>query len=193
MQNEKGDALSGKKLVLGVCSSIAAYKAADLTSVLVKMGADVRVVMTRNAARIVSPRVFQTLSRNDVNISMWGKIPEWKPEHISLAEFADLMVVAPATANTIGNFANGLAPDLLSSVFLAVPPCNVVVAPAMNSAMYAHPSVKRNTDFLKEVGVSFVEPGYGALACGTEGRGRLAGVDDIVSAVVKKLTRKIPS
>ncbi len=188
MQNENSGALSGKKLVLGVCSSIAAYKAADLLSALVKMGADVRVVMTRNAQRLISPRIFQTLSRGEVYSSMWREISEWKPEHISLAEFADAMLVAPATANTIGNFANGLAPDLLSSVFMAIDPSNVLIAPAMNSAMYSHPSLRRNMDFLKGMGVSFIEPEYGALACGAEGKGRLANMDDIVSAVLKKLT-----
>ncbi|MBO6102623.1 MAG: phosphopantothenoylcysteine decarboxylase [Opitutales bacterium] len=174
--------LKGRKIVLGVCSSIAAYKAADLASRLSKAGADVRVIMTQNARKIISERVFSTLSRNPVAFDMWGKIDDWRPEHISLADFAEVLLVAPATANTIGNFANGLAPDLLSSTYLATR-AKVLIAPAMNDKMYAHPAVQKNIETLLGRGVKFVGPASGALACGDEGRGRLAEVEDILSAL----------
>ena len=164
---------NGKKIVLGVCSSIAAYKAADLASALARAGADVRVIMTKNAAKIISERVFSTLTRNPVSVDMWEKIGDWKPEHISLAQFAELMIVAPATANAIGNFANGLAPDLLSCTFLATR-AKVLIAPAMNDAMYENFAVQKNIKYLRENGVAFAEPEEGALACGTCGKGRLA-------------------
>lgn len=176
--------LKGKKIVLGVCSSIAAYKAADLASRLVKLGADVRVIMTKNAQKIISERVFFTLTRNPVGVDMWEKVEAWQPEHISFADFADLLVVAPATANTIGNFACGLAPDLLSSTYLATS-APVLIAPAMNDKMYAHPAVQSNIETLKSRGVKFVEPDDGMLACGVCGKGRLADLDKIVEAICK--------
>lgn len=186
MQNKKRESLDGKSVVLGVCSSIAVCKAAELASALVRLGAEVRVVMTENAKRLVSPRIFQTLSRNKVHSCMWDEITDWKPEHISLAESADLLLVAPATANTIGNFAHGLAPDLLSSIYLAVS-CPVLIAPAMNSAMYANPAVKRNIETLLRDGVKFVGPGEGGLACGTSGVGRLAETGEIIGAAARIL------
>ncbi|MBR6388532.1 MAG: phosphopantothenoylcysteine decarboxylase [Opitutales bacterium] len=164
---------NGRRIVLGVCSSIAAYKAADLASALAKAGADVRVILTKNAAKIISERVFSTLTRNPASVDMWEKISDWKPEHISLAQFAEIMIVAPATANAIGNFANGLAPDLLSSTFLATR-AKVLIAPAMNDAMYENFAVQRNIKYLRENGVVFAEPEEGELACGTCGKGRLA-------------------
>lgn len=173
--------MDGKNIVLGVCSSIAVYKAAELASSLARLGAGVSVVMTENAKKLVSPRIFQTLSRNKVHSSMWDEITDWKPEHISLAESTDLLLVAPATANAIGNFAHGLAPDLLSSIYLAAT-CPVLIAPAMNSAMYANPSVKRNIETLLCDGVKFVGPEEGSLACGTSGRGRLAEIGAILDA-----------
>ncbi len=187
MQNEMLSSLSGKRVVLGVCSSIALYKSLDLASALVKAGADLRVVMTENACRLVSPRLFQTVARGEVYTSMWKDIADWKPEHISLAEFADLFLVAPATANTIGNFANGLAPDMMASLFLAVSPKKVMIAPAMNCDMYEHPAVVKNIETLKAFGVDFIEPDYGALACGTQGKGRLAELKTILDAICKKL------
>lgn len=186
MQNKKRESLDGKSIVLGVCSSIAVCKAAELASALVRLGAEVRVVMTENAKRLVSPRIFQTLSRNKVHSCMWDEITDWKPEHISLAESSDLLLVAPATANTIGNFAHGLAPDLLSSIYLAVS-CPVLIAPAMNPAMYANPAVKRNIETLLRDGVKFVGPGEGGLACGTSGVGRLAETGEIIGAAARIL------
>ncbi len=171
---------------MGVCSSIAVYKSAEIVSELVRLGADVRVVMTQNAAKLMSPRIFQTLSRNDVTVSMWENTPQWRPEHISLAEFAEVFAVAPASANTIGNMAHGLAPDSLSCVYLATK-APVLVAPAMNSNMYLHPAVSNNMDILRRRGVHFAEPETGRLACGTEGVGRLADPRAIVSKIAELL------
>lgn len=179
MENKKRENLGGKKIILGVCSSIAVYKAAELTSALTHLGANVEVIMTDNAGKLISERIFQTLSRNRVYTSMWEKVDDWKPEHISLAESADLLIVAPATANAIGNFACGLAPDMLSTVYLAVH-CPVLIAPAMNANMYSHPAVKRNIERLKGDGVYFTGPQDGMLACGVVGNGRLADIDAII-------------
>ncbi len=184
MQNQ--NKLTGKCVVLGVCSSIAVYKACDVVSSLVKMGADVHVIMTENACKLISPRILQTLSRNQVQTTMWSPISDWVPEHISLAQRADIFVVAPATANTIGNFANGLANDLLSSTYIATK-AKVLVAPAMNANMITHTAVMRNIQTLKNDGVEFIEAEDGVLACGVEGKGRLASVDKIVNAIVEHL------
>lgn len=178
--------LKGKKIVLGVCSSIAIYKSAELVSTLVRLGADVRVVMTQNACKLMSPRIFQTLSRNDVSVSMWEDVENWKPEHIALADFADLLIVAPATANCLANFAHALAPDTLSCVYLATQ-APLLLAPAMNCNMFSHAAVQANISILKSRGAAFVEPSTGRLACGCEGKGRLAEIDDIVSAAIKIL------
>jgi len=145
------------------------------------------MLMTENATKLMSPRIFQTLSRNDVHCSMWTNVTDWKPEHISLAEAADLLLVAPATANTIGNFANGLAPDILSSVFLATT-SKVQIAPAMNCNMYDNPAVIKNIAELKGRGVYFTEPEEGKLACGVTGRGRLASIDAIIEDAAKILS-----
>lgn len=179
-------ALRGSKIVLGVCSSIAIYKSADLVSKLCKLGADVKVVMTENACKLMSPRIFQTLSRNDVCASMWETSGEWKPEHISLADFAELLIVAPATANCIANFARGLAPDALSCTYLATK-APTLIAPAMNTNMWEHPAVEENIQILQKRGVDFVSPECGVLACGAEGKGRLADVDKIILAATKIL------
>ncbi len=184
MENE--NRLLGKKIVFGVCSSIAVYKACELVSSLVKDGASVSVIMTENACKLISPRIFQTLSRNQVYSTMWLPVSDWKPEHISVAESADLFVVAPATANTIGNFANGLACDFLSTAYLATK-AKVIIAPAMNANMLEHRAVQRNIDTLKCDGVEFVEPACGRLACGVEGKGRLADVDVIYKSILEAL------
>ena len=184
MQNQ--NSLSGKCVVLGVCSSIAVYKSCDIVSMLVKMGADVHVIMTENACKLISPRILQTLSRNKVESTMWAPVSDWQPEHISLAQKADVLVVAPATANTIGNFANGLACDLLSSTYIATK-AKTLIAPAMNSNMITHAAVERNIEILKRDGVEFIEAENGMLACGVEGKGRLASVETIVAKIVETL------
>jgi len=177
--------LEGKTVVLGVTSSIAAYKAADIASQLVKLGADVHVIMTKAATNIITPMTLQTLSRNPVSVDMWSPVT-WDPDHISLADRADLFVVAPATANTIAQMAQGLAPDLLSSTYLATL-APVLIAPAMNCKMYAHPATQTNMKTLSERGHYFVDPVEGVLACGYEGIGKLAPVNSIIGKIVEIL------
>ncbi|MDP3850746.1 MAG: phosphopantothenoylcysteine decarboxylase [Luteolibacter sp.] len=171
-------------IVLGISGSIAAYKAADLASQLVKAGHDVHVVMTRAATEFITPLTMQTLTRNPVIVSLEDEKQSWKPGHIDLADQADLFLAAPATANLLGEFANGLAPDPLTSVYLALPRATpVLIAPAMNGKMWQHPATRRNVERLKADGCGFIDPAEGNLACGYEGIGRLAEVEDILAAV----------
>ncbi len=174
--------VAGKKILLGVTGSIAAYKAADIVSHLVKLGAEVRVVMTESATRFITPMTLQTLSRHPVATSLWEEQPDWQPGHIELADAADLLLVAPATAATIARFAHGLAEDLLTCIYLATP-APVLIAPAMNGKMLAHSATLANLDILKARGHGIIEPAEGLLACGYEGKGKLALVDDVVGAV----------
>lgn len=176
-------AVKGKTIILGVTGSIAAYKAADIASKLAQDGAQVFAVMTREATEIIGPIALQTLTRNPVSVDLWKEGQGWQPGHIELADKADLVLVAPATANIIGCFAQGLAPDLLTSIYLATP-APVMIAPAMNGKMLAHPAVQANLATLRERGVRFIEPQQdGMLACGYEGAGKLAPVDEILAAV----------
>ncbi|MCG8525986.1 MAG: phosphopantothenoylcysteine decarboxylase [Opitutales bacterium] len=174
--------LADKRIVLGVTGSIAAYKAADITSQLVKLGAHVRVIMTESAAKFITPLTLQTLSRNRVYTSMWDAVDNWEPDHIDLADHSDLLLVAPATAQTIANFAHGNAPDLLSNTYLATR-APVMIAPAMNGKMLEHPATRSNIDTLRGRGVQFVDPVEGMLACGYVGNGKLASVETICENV----------
>jgi phosphopantothenoylcysteine decarboxylase/phosphopantothenoylcysteine decarboxylase/phosphopantothenate--cysteine ligase len=168
-------------IVLGISGSIAAYKAADLASQLVKKGHSVHVVMTRAATEFITPLTLQTLTRNPVIVSLEDEKQSWKPGHIELADNADLLVVAPASANVIGQFANGLSPDPLTSIYLALPRTTpVIIAPAMNGKMWLHPANQRNVARLTADGCKFVGPVEGDLACGYEGVGRLASVEEIL-------------
>ena len=167
-------------VVLGVTGSIAAYKACELVRLLVKRGDDVHVVMTEHARAFVTPLTFQTLSRNPVESDLFADPQDWKPGHISLAAAADLVVVAPATANILAKMAHGIADDLLSSTLLATK-APVVVAPAMNTGMWENPATQANIAALTARGVRVVQPGTGDLACGTEGAGRMAEPADILS------------
>ena len=176
------NSLSGKVIVLGVSGSIAAYKAADLTSELRKAGAEVFIAMTESATRFITPLTLGTLSRNPVASSLWSEESSWQPGHIELADQADLFLVAPATANQLANYAHGQCPDLLASIYLATR-APVLIAPAMNGKMYEHPATRENRRILAGRGVTFVEPVVGELACGYEGVGKLAPVSDIISAV----------
>jgi phosphopantothenoylcysteine decarboxylase len=170
-------------IVLGISGSIAAYKAAELASQLVKAGHSVHAVMTRAATEFVTPLTLQTLTRNPVLVSLEDEKQSWKPGHIDLADRADLFLVAPATANQLGEFANGLAPDPLTSIYLALPRTTpVLIAPAMNGKMWDHPATRRNVARLTEDGCRFIGPAEGSLACGYEGLGRLASVEDILAA-----------
>lgn len=179
--------LQDKTIVLGVCGSIAAYKSADITSQLVKLGADVWVVMSESATRFIGPQTLMTLSRNPVGIDMWEEGKGWQPGHIDLADRADLMVVAPASANKLAQFAHGFAPDLLSAIYLATP-APVIIAPAMNGKMLMHPATQKNLKILIERGHEIIEPVEGVLACGYEGKGKLAFVDDIVKSICSFFT-----
>jgi len=174
------------KVVLGISGSIAAFKAAELASQLVKLGHEVRAVMTKSACEFITPLTLQTLTQQPVLISLEDEKNSWKPGHIELADTADLFLVAPASANTLGNFANGLAPDPLSSIYLALPrETRILIAPAMNGKMWLHPATQRNVDQLKADGCEFIDPASGDLACGYQGIGRLADVADILEAVAK--------
>jgi len=171
-------------IVLGITGSIAAYKAADLASKLMKQGHEVHAVMTRAATEFITPLTLQVLTRQPVLVTLEDEKQSWKPGHIELADNADLFLVAPLSADTLGNFANGLAPDPLSSIYLALPRAtSVVLAPAMNGKMWDHPATQRNVAQLKEDGCRFVGPAEGDLACGYEGVGRMSEVEDVLKAV----------
>lgn len=179
--------MQGKTVVLGVTGSIAAYKAADLTSLLVKSGVRVRVVMTEAATRIITPITLQTLSREPVSVDIWEEGNGWQPGHIELADSADLFAVVPATANTIACFAHGLAPNLLCNVYLATR-AKVLIAPAMNCKMLEHPATVANLRLLEERGAVVLETEEGLLACGYEGKGKLAPVESVFQEISKLLS-----
>lgn len=171
-------------IVLGISGSIAAYKAADLASQLVKAGHEVHCLMTRGACEFIAPLTLQTLTRQPVLVTMEDEKLSWKPGHIELADSANLFLVAPATASLIAEFAHGHAPDPLTSTYLALPRSTpVLIAPAMNGKMWLHPATQRNVETLKADGVHFIDPAIGDLACGYQGIGRLAALEDILTAV----------
>lgn len=176
--------LEGRTIILGVTGSIAAFKAADITSRLTELGAKVFPVMTQGACSFIQPLTLQTLARQPVVSDLWSEGHGWQPGHIELADQADLLLVAPATAHCIAQFAHGLAPDLLTSIHLATP-APVMIAPAMNGKMLAHAATQANLAVLRERGYHFIEPDTGMLACGYEGQGKLASVERIVESVVK--------
>lgn len=178
--------MKGKRIVLGVTGSIAAYKAADLTSLLVKAGAEVKVVMTDAGSRIIAPITLKTLSRNPVAVDLWNEEHAWQPGHIDLADWAELLAVVPATANTIACFANGMAPNLLCNIYLATE-AKVLIAPAMNSKMLAHPATQANLQLLEQRGDTILDTDEGLLACGYEGKGKLAAVESIFSEIEELL------
>ena len=169
-------------IILGVTGGIAIHKSLDVASQLVKSGAYVHVVMTENATRLVQPLQFQVISRNPVLLNLFDAGTDWKPPHIDLADRADLLAIVPATANTIGKLANGIADDALSTVAVSVH-CPILLAPAMNGHMYQNPFVQRNIDALKAQGIHFIEPESGDLACGYEGTGRLNAVETILQTM----------
>ncbi len=179
---------SPRTVLLGVTGSIAAYKACELVREWVRRKDVVHVIMTRNACEFVTPMTFRTLSQNPVTVGLFEGENEWKPRHISLTRMADVLVVAPATANVIAKMAHGLADDALTSAVLAFRG-PVVVALSMNDAMYDHPTTVANVAALSARGVRIVEPTAGELACGVVGRGRLVPIEDILSAVDAALGR----
>jgi phosphopantothenoylcysteine decarboxylase/phosphopantothenate--cysteine ligase len=176
-------------VILGVTGCIGAYKACEVLRELQKRAVDVHVVMTAHATRFVSALTFESLSQHPVFVDQFELGENSDIRHISLADAADLLLVAPATANTIGKFAQGIADDALSTLFLATK-APVLAAPAMNVNMFEHPAVAENLETLRRRGVSIVEPGSGYLACGWLGRGRLAEVPEIVQAAMDVLARK---
>ncbi len=176
---------------MGVTGSIAAHKAADLTSRLTKQGAGVRVVMTADAMRFITPLPFKTLSRNPVVTDLYDEEEGWKPTHISLADEADLLLIAPATANILGRIAQGIADDALTCIALALNPnAKVLIAPAMNGKMWLHPATQQNVAVLKARGAEFIGPEEGMLSCGYEGLGRLWEVEKIAARALELLAAR---
>lgn len=186
---KKNRPLSGRKVVLGITGSIAAYKACGIVSRLRESGAEVFVVMTKSATHFVTPLTLQTLSGNRVYLNLFDLPEEWKFEHISLAERADLVLIAPATANTIAKLAAGMADDLLTATVLASE-APILIAPAMHETMYKNSFTQANIGKLKEKGFKFIGPGYGMLASGKIGLGRLASNDEIMETVRGILDRE---
>jgi len=181
--------LKGKTIILGVSGGIAAYKAVELLRLLTKAGATVHVVMTRSACEFVMPLTFQTLSGQPVHTELFNLYQEQEIGHISLADRADLFILAPATANLIGRLAQGLADDLLTTTVMATK-APVLIVPAMNTNMYENPLYQRNEQLLREVGYHLLEPVSGELACGWTGQGKMPDPQDIVSAAKDVLTNK---
>ena len=174
--------MNGKCIVIGVTGGVAVYKALDIVSRLKKLEYDVHVIMTESATKFVTPLSFQSLSQNLVISDMFQEPRAWEIQHISLAKKADLILVAPATANIIGKVANGIADDMLSTTIMATT-APVVFSPAMNTQMYANPIVQNNINRLKDYGYKFIEPSEGRLACGDLGKGKLADTDLIAMEV----------
>ena len=180
---------SSKCIVLGVTGSIAAHKAIDITSQLTKQDAEVHVVMTADALRFVTPLAFKTLSRHPVVTDLYDEEEGWKPTHITLADEANLLVVAPATANVLAKLALGIADDALSCIALALnPTARILIAPAMNGKMWQHPATRQHLATLRERGVECVGPDAGMLSCGYEGIGRLMPVEQIVRRALELLS-----
>jgi phosphopantothenoylcysteine decarboxylase/phosphopantothenate--cysteine ligase len=180
--------LKGKKIVLGVTGSIAAYKAAYLCRLLVKNEAEVQVVMTQSASVFVSPLTFSTLSKKPAIISMFDEGSNWN-NHVNLGLWADLMLLAPASANSIAKMANGLCDNLLLAVYLSAK-CPVAIAPAMDLDMWKHPSTQRNIQTLQQDGVKVIPVGNGELASGLNGEGRLAEPEEILSFIINEFFKK---
>ena len=180
--------MRGKTVVLGVTGSIAAHRAVDLASLLVKAGCDVHVVMTADAQRFVTVLPFKTLSRHAVVTDLYDVEEGWKPAHVELADAADLLLIAPATAHTLAKLAHGLADDALGCIALALnAKAKVLIAPAMNGKMWQHPATQANVALLQKRGAAFIGPDEGLLSCGYEGLGRLWPVEQIAQNAVALL------
>ncbi|MGX7014138.1 phosphopantothenoylcysteine decarboxylase [Vagococcus silagei] len=176
-----------KTVLLGVSASISAYKAADLISQLKKHDLNVEVIMTQNSTKIIPPLTLQVLSKNSVHLDVMTEAVPTDINHIDLVKRADLFIIAPATANIIGKIANGIADDMLSTTALAVHDMPLLIAPAMNTYMYAHPAVQANLERLQRFGYNIIEPKISLLACGDYGKGALADVDQIVATILTTL------
>ena len=176
-----------KEVILGVTGSIAAYKAAEIANILVNDKINVNVIMTNAATKFIAPLTFQTLTKNKVYVDMFEEIAYGDVRHISLAQKADCLVIAPATANIIGKIASGIADDMLSTVVMAVKNKPVIICPAMNTAMYENIIIKNNINKLQDYGYHFVEPKEARLACGDLGKGALADIEVIIAAIKKAI------
>ncbi|MFH1613500.1 MAG: bifunctional phosphopantothenoylcysteine decarboxylase/phosphopantothenate--cysteine ligase CoaBC [Planctomycetota bacterium] len=188
----KNSKLNKLNILLGVTGGIAAYKAVDLASKLAAAGAQVKTVMTASATRLVRPRSFEAVTQSSVYTTMWQEPGEFEISHISLADWADIVVIAPATANVLGKMANGLCDDLLTTTLCAAWTKPILLAPAMNENMWNNPAVKWNVKSLQQMGIMMIGPARGRLACGTEGVGRMAEPADILEAL-EKIASKIKS
>lgn len=181
--------LNGKTVVLGVCGGIAAYKIANLASMLVKTGCDVRVIMTKNATNFINPITFETLTGNKCVVDTFDRNFEFKVSHVSLAQKADVMLIAPATANVIGKVANGIADDMLTTTAMACK-APIIFAPAMNTAMYESPANTANLARLRDYGYTVIEPDSGYLACGDSGKGKLPSEQLLFDFVMREIACK---
>ena len=179
-------------VLLGLSGGIAAYKAVDLASKLVSSGAKVKTVMTGNACQLVGPKSFEVVTESEVYTNMWSKAGQFKIGHINLVDWADVVIVAPATANIIAKVANGICDDLLSTILCVCWEKKTLLAPAMNNNMWLNPAVQKNVTKLKDMGFELIGPVKGRLACGTVGIGRMAEPDDILKAI-GKIASKIKS
>jgi phosphopantothenoylcysteine synthetase/decarboxylase len=186
--------LNGLNILLGVSGGVAAYKSVDLASKLTTAGAEVNIVMTENACRLVGEASFEAVTGSAVFTSLWNTPEGYKIGHIALVDWADIIVVAPATANIVGKVANGICDDLLSTILCAawrlIQSGAVFLAPTMNSNMWNNPAVQRNLTTVKEMGFQLIGPVEGRLACGTEGIGRMSEPQDILE-VIEKAAAKI--
>lgn len=178
-----------KHVLIGVTGGIAAYKILDVASGLRKLGYDMNTIMTKNACEFVQPMAFQTITNNYVVTDTFERPHKWEVEHIALAKKADLMLIAPATANVIGKIAHGIADDMLTTTVMAAK-CPVVIAPAMNTAMYENEIVQENIAYLKSKGYLFIEPACGMLACGDVGSGKLPTPADIITFITNELEKE---
>ena len=191
---KRNEMLDNLNILLGVTGGVAAYKAVDLASKLTAAGARVKTVMTEAACELVGPKSFEAVTRSEVFTTMWSTPQEYKISHIDLVDWADVVVVAPATANMIGKVANGICDDLLSTIICACWPLvesgRTLMAPAMNNHMWENPAVQSNVETIKERGFQVTGPVEGRLACGAEGIGRMSEPQDILEAI-EKIASKI--
>ena len=176
-----------KEVILGVTGSIAAYKAAEIANQLTKSEISVHTILTAAASKFITPLTFQTLTKNKTYTDMFEELIYSDVRHISLAQRADCVVIAPATANIIGKIANGIADDMLSTVVMAVRDTPILICPAMNTAMYENPITQANISRLTNLGYRFIEPKSARLACGDVGKGALADVETIVESIQRAL------
>lgn len=175
-----------KRVLLGITGSIAAYKAADIASQLVKQGCEVTCIMTKEAQQFITPLTLQVLSKQPVVTDLFDEKESWRPTHIQLADSADLLLVAPASANVLAAMAHGFANDALTAIALATR-APILIAPAMNGKMWSHPATQHNVNILKSRGCQFIGPDDGMLACGYEGTGRLWPVEGVIGKAMEIL------